>query len=117
MLQSTIQRAQRVVLYTADGRHSGCVLDGFRLVRKARGSVHMLKKPLAWCFELSILETAHEHGASLVEVHDLESGIVYTTPLATLWRHGIRIRRGFGEQIALPLAHWHREDPRQLVLL
>ncbi len=112
-MQATVTRATRRVLYTCDGRHSGCVLDGFRLVRRARGSVHQLRRPPAWAFERNILEQAHTAGASLVEVHDVETGITYTVPLATLWQKGIRIQRGHGEQIALPLNLWHREDPKQ----
>ncbi|GIV18643.1 MAG: hypothetical protein KatS3mg023_0394 [Armatimonadota bacterium] len=109
----TIQRNDTVHLRLADGRHSGCVVNGFRLVRRVRRSVHQLRQPPAWAFERNILEQAHEAGASLVEVHDVENGITYTAPLATLWQKGIRIQRGHGEQIALPLNLWHREDPKQ----
>ncbi|GIV21713.1 MAG: hypothetical protein KatS3mg023_3464 [Armatimonadota bacterium] len=109
----TVTRTARRVLYTRDGRHSGCVLDGFRLVRRVQASKHQLRQPPAWAFERHILEQAHEAGASLVEVHDVESGITYIAPLATLWQKGIRIQRGHGEQIALPLNLWHRADPRQ----
>ncbi len=112
-MQRTVTHTARRVLYTRDGRHSGCVVDGFRLVRRVRRSVHQLRQPPAWAFERNILEQAHEAGASLVEVHDVENGITYTAPLATLWQKGIRIQRGHGEQIALPLSLWHREDPKQ----
>lgn len=110
---ATVTHEQPKHLLTSTGKPSGCTIDGFILRRRARGSVHMLRKPPSWAFERALLEQAHTAGVRLVQVHDLESGIVYTTPLATLWRHGIRIRRGFPEQIALPLAHWHREDPKQ----
>ncbi|GIV20236.1 MAG: hypothetical protein KatS3mg023_1987 [Armatimonadota bacterium] len=112
-MQSTVTRTARRVLYTRDGRHSGCVLEQGILKRRVQASRHQLRQPPAWAFELGILEAAHEAGASLVEVHDVENGITYTAPLATLWQKGIRIRRGCGEQIALPLNLWHREDPKQ----
>lgn len=112
-MQTTVTRATRRVLYTADGRHSGCVLDGSRLVRTVRGSVHQLRRPPAWSFERNILEQAHTAGARVVEVTDTETGVTYSTSLATLWQKGIRLQRGHGEQIALPLNLWHREDPKQ----
>ncbi len=110
---ATVTHTTRRVLYTADGRHSGCELDGFRLVRRVRGSLHQLRRPPAWSFERGILEQAHTAGARVVEVHDVESQTTYTAPLALLWQKGIRIQRGHGEQIALPLNLWHVEDPKQ----
>jgi hypothetical protein len=115
-MQATVSRSEPVHLLTSTGKPSGCTIDGFRLVRRVRGSVHQLRRPPAWSFERGILETAHEHGVKLVEVVDTETGIVYTTPLANIWRRGLRVSRGFGEQIALPLCFWRREDPRQLEL-
>lgn len=112
-MQTTVQRENVKHLLTCDGRHSGCVLDGFRLVRRVRGSKHLLRKPPAWSFERNILEQAHEHGVKVVEVHDLESNTTYTAPLALLWQRGIRLERGHGEQIALPLNLWHVENPAQ----
>jgi len=109
----TVTRAGRRVLYTSDGRHSGCVLEHGILRRRVQGSRHQLRQPPAWAFERNILEQAHEAGASVVEVHDTETGITYTAPMATLWQKGIRIQRGHGEQIALPLNLWHVEDPKQ----
>lgn len=103
----------QVHLLTSTGKPSGCVVDGWRLVRRARGSVHMLRHPPCWAFERHILEQAHEAGATLVEVHDTETGVTYSVPLSTLWQKGFRIQRGHGEQIALPLNLWHKEDPRQ----
>ena len=112
-MQATVQRERPVHLLTSTGKPSGCTIDGWRLVRKARGSVHLLRQPPGWAFELNILELAHSAGVSLVEVLDTETNIVYTAPLASIWRHGIRIQRGHGEQIALPLCFWHKEDPKQ----
>ncbi|GIV15859.1 MAG: hypothetical protein KatS3mg022_1294 [Armatimonadota bacterium] len=112
-MQQTVPHTQRVHLLTGDGRHSGCVLEQGILKRRVQASRHQLRQPPAWAFERNILEQAHEAGASLVEICDVETGITYTAPLATLWQKGIRIQRGHGEQIALPLNLWHTEDPKQ----
>ncbi|GBC94464.1 hypothetical protein HRbin16_00245 [bacterium HR16] len=113
---NAIQHGNVVHLLLADGRPSGCVLDGWRLVRRVRGSVHMLKRPPAWSFELGILEAAHEARVSVVEVCDVETGVTYTAPLPSLWRHGIRIQRDGTQQLALELRFWHVHNPRQPTL-
>ncbi len=115
-MQTLLSRSERVHLLTSDGRPSGCTLEGWKLVRLARGSVHMLRYPPAWSFERTILEQAHEQGVSVVEVQDAETGVTYSTPLATFWQKGIRLNRGAGEQIALPLNLWRKEDPKQPTL-
>ena len=69
----------------------------------------MLRHPLAWAFDVSILEAARQDGAQVVEVVDTESRKIYQAPLIAFFLHGARIDRGFGQQIALPLALWHVE--------
>ncbi len=64
-MQATVSRSEPVHLLTSTGKPSGCTIDGFRLVRRASGSVHQLRRPPAWSFERGILETAHEHGVKL----------------------------------------------------
>jgi len=93
-------------------------LSGKTLHKKVRGSAHMLRQPLAWAFDLNILETARQDGAEWVEIADIESGKVYRAPLVAFFLHGIRIDRGHGQQIALPLARWYVEamGARQLDL-
>jgi len=84
-------------------------LSGRTLRKRVRGSIHMLRQPLAWAFDLNILEAARQDGAERVEITDVEGGKVHQTPLVAFFIHGIRIDRGFGPQIALPLAHWRVE--------
>jgi len=69
----------------------------------------MLRQPPAWAFDVSILEAARQDGAEFVEVADVENNKVYKAPLVAFFLHGARIDRGFGPQIALPLAHWRVE--------
>jgi hypothetical protein len=49
---------------------------------------------------------------------DTESRKIYQAPLIAFFLHGTRIDRGFGPQIALPLAHWRveAEGAQQLTL-
>jgi hypothetical protein len=84
-------------------------LSGRTLRKKVRASRHLLRQPPAWAIDLQILEAAKQDGAEWVEIADVESHKVYLAPLVAFFLHGIRIDRGFGPQIALPLAHWHVE--------
>ncbi len=93
-------------------------LEGRILRKRVRASIHQLRKPPAWAVDLAILEDARRDGAVVVEIEDVESRRRYTAPLEAFERHGLRFNRGFGEQIALPLAHWRVEmgNVRQLAL-
>jgi hypothetical protein len=93
-------------------------LSGRTLRKKVRASRHLLRQPLAWAFDVSILEAARQDGAQVVEVVDTESRKIYQAPLIAFFLHGTRIDRGFGQQLALPLTFWRIETPgaRQLKL-
>jgi len=108
-----VRHTERRFLYTADGRHSGCVLEDGILKRRASAQRHQLRYPPAWAFEEQILREAERQGVTLVQVHDTDTGQTYTAPLSRFWTHGVRVERGYGVQVALPLNQWHREDPAQ----
>lgn len=92
-------------VYAANGRVVGEVRD--QVLRKAvRASVHFLRVPPAIAWDVCALEQAEALGAVRTEVLDTETGTVYTAPLSAFWRDGLRLNRGHGEQIALPLVRW-----------
>ena len=64
----------------------------------------MLQRPRAWAVDVAVLRQAEALGARIVEVHDLEDGTVYRAPLERFWQRGIRVNRGYGEQVALLLS-------------
>ena len=109
----TLTHNTRRVLYTSDGRHSGCVCEDGILKRRASAQRHQLRYPPAWAFEENILREAERQGATLVQVVDTDTGQTYTASLSRFWTHGVRLDRGYGVQVALPLNQWHREDPAQ----
>jgi hypothetical protein len=110
---TTLTHSARRVLYTADGRHSGCVCEDGILKRRASAQRHQLRYPPAWAFEEQLLREAERQGVTLVQVVDTDTGQTYTASLSRFWTHGVRIERGHGVQWALPLNQWHREDPAQ----
>jgi hypothetical protein len=107
----------RRTYFNADGKPVAS-LCGHTLRKRVRSSLHQLRQPPAWAFDVSILEAARQDGAQVVEVVDTESRKIYRAPLIAFFLHGTRIDRGFGQQLALPLTFWRIETPgaRQLKL-
>jgi hypothetical protein len=105
-----------------DGRVVAEVQNG-ALVKRVKGSVHMLQKPRAWCCDVDILHQAEVLGATQVRIEDVETGNTYVAPLSRFWTRGFPVRRGHGEQRGLLLADWQvngapsRADAVQLSLL
>ena len=77
---------------------------------------HQLRKPPGWAID-------HAHLKKMVEVDAW--GIVLLTTDGQMWtasvdiilKHSLRIDRGHGVQIVLPLTHWTVTDWRQGTLL
>jgi hypothetical protein len=113
---ATVPQTTRRVLYTTDGRHSGCVLEDGMLKRKASAQRHQLRRPPAWAFEEQILREAERNGVTLVQVLDTDTGCTFTSSISRFWTHGLRIERGYGVQWALPLNQWYKQDPKQRTL-
>jgi hypothetical protein len=70
----------------------------------------MLRVPPAIAFDLSTLADAERVGAQSVEVFDTESGHAYRAAISTIRARGFRVSRGFGDQLALALHEWRRDD-------
>lgn len=81
-------------------------LDGQVLRKTAKQSRHLLKKPLAWAFDIGIIEQAKRDGATVVEIFDTESKKTYRASIANFETYGFTFNRGFGDQIGLPLHFW-----------
>ena len=92
-------------VYRSDGRAVGRVEGGvFR--RVMRSTVHQLQRPPAWAADVDALDQARAAGATRVEIKDLDTGKVYAADLADFYRHGVRVTRGHGVQLALVLGRW-----------
>jgi hypothetical protein len=113
---TTLTHSARRVLYTSDGRHSGCVCEDGILKRRASARRHQLRYPPAWAFEENILREAERNGVTLVQVVDTDTGCTFTSSISRFWTHGVRIERGYGVQWALPLNQWYKQDPKQRTL-
>lgn len=88
--------------YTSTGKVGGTVRGDTLHCYAKKG--HMLRRPPAWAKDIVTLEQALACGASVIAIH--HEGTVYSVAIATMFERGFRFNRGYGEQIALPLAHW-----------
>jgi len=106
-----------IPLMRNDGKVVG-VVRGNVFHKRVRGSVHMLRRPPGWAVDITVLADAEKHGAESVEIEDTETGKRYKVSVSLFWNRGIKIDRGHGRQIALPLKYWSVEgQPAQMSLL
>ncbi|NPV08053.1 MAG: hypothetical protein HPY83_08835 [Anaerolineae bacterium] len=92
------------------GKVVGTVASGV-LRKRVRAREHFLRTPPAIAWDVRTLLDAQHLGALATEVTDTDSGRTYSAPLGLFWSKGIRLNRGHGEQLALPLALWKVSDP------
>ena len=96
-------------------------IEGDSLNKNISSSKHMLQKPKGLAWDFSVLELARKENLKRICVHDKETGNEYKATLEDIFHYGVRINRGFGEQIVLPLKYWQKKaqgqpSPSQLAL-
>lgn len=84
---------------------------GDTFYKTVRGSIHFLRSPRAIAFDVSTLTQAEQAKATWVQVHDIETHIIYRAPLAHILKVGIKVNRGYGPQIALVMEAWITTRP------
>jgi hypothetical protein len=93
------------------------IYSGARIVGSVKGGIfrknvlgsrHFLRTPPGIAISLDALEQAERAGAIQIEVYDRETGTRYRTMVQHLRRAGFELDRGFGRQLALPLADWQK---------
>lgn len=94
---------------TWQGQAVGKVRNG-TFTRKVKAS-GQLRKPPAWSLWEGLIGALEAVGVRYVEL-DQEDGVTWLAPLALFRSMGIRIDRGAGPQLALPLEHWARVEVR-----
>lgn len=113
-------RAQRQPLFGANGKVCAWVTHDGALCKALDGSKHFLRQPAGIAFDRAILQQAQDLGAVRVWVKDRETGATYRATMETFLQHGMRLNRGFGDQLCLPFSFWQTQqpgEPRQLSLL
>lgn len=89
-----------------DGRVVGHVAGG-RFVKSVSRRKHFYARYGGWAADVASLDEAERAGASVVEIHDQDTGVTYEAELATMRAQGYRIEHGrHGAQVVLPLRFW-----------
>lgn len=113
---TTSPGAQVLQLRNVAGRVVAQLAAG-ELRKDIDGPKHMLHSPRGIAFDVAILDTARRAGCELVTVFDKASGTTYRAPFTEFDVHGVKLNRGFGPQVCLPLTYWRAERPGQPVQL
>ena len=78
--------------------------------KRLTASKHFLKKPPSIAFDVTSLLQAKYAGAEAIEINEVETGSIYFTTMNKVFKKGIRLNRGYGNQIALTLENWLKID-------
>jgi hypothetical protein len=92
------------------GRQVIGLVEGDTFRKNVRASVHQLRRPRAWAFDVDSLDQAERCGAKFAEIHDCETGRTWRASIATIRARGFRLSRGFGEQVGLLLDDFGKDD-------
>ena len=101
-----LRQSNSIPIYRADGRAVVGRVEGDTFYKTARSTVHMLRQPRAWACDVDALDQARAAGATRVVILDQDRGRRYAADLATFDKHGVKVDRGHGAQLALPVAYW-----------
>ena len=85
-------------------------IKGGTFKKRLTASKHFLRKPPSIAFDVTSLLQAKYAGAEAIEIDELETGSIYFTTMNKVFKKGIRLNRGYGNQIALTLENWLKID-------
>ena len=105
-MTNSCSKQSNTPIYRADGRAIVGRVEGDTFYKRARSTVHLLRRPRAWACDVDALDQARAAGAEWVEVLDQDTGARYRVALVEFYRRGLRVDRGHGLQLALPLECW-----------
>jgi hypothetical protein len=93
-------------IYSEAGKVIGWLRGGVLVKRVSSARGHMLKRPPGWALDSCSLEQVEAKAGHSIELTDDATGLVYRAGVEAFRRWGVTVRRGYGEQICLPLAYW-----------
>lgn len=95
-----------IPIYRHDGAAVIGQVIGDTFHKRARSSMHMLRRPRAWACDVDSLDQAQAAGAVKVAILDRDTGQTYLATVADFYQYGVRVTRGHGDQLALVLNRW-----------
>jgi len=70
---------------------------------------HVLRVPPAIANDIEALEDAAKAGARRVCITNKDNGITYFATIERIFKKGVKMNRGWGDQIYLPLESWQKQ--------
>ena len=95
-----------VPVYRADGRAVIGRVVGNVFYKRLRSTIHLLRIPPAWACDRAALDAAVAAGATRIEIFDRDTGATYAADISDFYSHGVKVGRGHGDQLGLPLGRW-----------
>lgn len=83
-------------------------MDTDGTLRRRMSARHFLRRPPAIAFDRDVIDQAHAVGAERIVCVDRDSGDAYAVTMDAFMRGAFAFNRGWGDQLALPLAQWAR---------
>ena len=111
MLNNNIKNRNDKLILNDFGKIIGWV-ESDSLNKNISSSKHMLLKPKGIAWDFSVLERARKENLKRIYEPDKETGNDYEATLEDIFHYGVRINRGFGEQIVLHLEYWQKKMHR-----
>jgi hypothetical protein len=102
-----------MIIRRADGQVVGKVERGV-FSKHVSGRQHQLRRPPAWCCDLSILDQAEAAGAEWIEICDGDTGRTWRARTATWRARGFCVNRGHGQQVGLCLSEFDLDKTETL---
>lgn len=84
--------------------HKLRIEDGLFIATRQAKPEHLLKKPLAWSYNVEIIEALKEADVDIMEV--VYEDKVFSCPLSRFLQYARKMNRGYGEQLYLCLYLW-----------
>jgi hypothetical protein len=99
-----------IKVHTQAGIVCGYIKKGV-FIRKFQ-TKHILRQPVpALALDAHVLAEVQAAGARTIRLENADTGEVYTCPVEHFVEQGFKLNRGFGDQVALPLAAFIRSKP------
>ncbi len=105
-----------MIVRSVDGKVIGKMDNGV-FVKEVRGSIHMLTSPRGWGIDVEAYNQDIKPHCAEIQVHDMETDLLYTSTARNFDEKKIYINRGFGGQFVLLLKDWSVKSREQLSLL
>ncbi len=89
--------------------HKLRIEDGLLVATRHAKPEHLLKRPLAWSYNVELIEAMKRNEVDILEV--AYEGKIFSCPIQRFLKYAKKLNRGFGEQFYLCLYLW---DSKQI---